>query len=83
MGDGFGSGVFGTNDGEIRAFEFVRFPALATEQSREATSYGDEDVIPHFRTVGVVHFDHVVHVDDRERRIRVRLQIFHELVTVR
>lgn len=81
--NGFRRRAFGADDGEVGAFQFVRFPTLATEQSRKASSYRDEDVVPHFRTVGVVHLDHVVHVDDRERRVRTVLQVFHELVAVR
>lgn len=76
-------GLVGADDGEIGALEFVRFPALASKKSGKAASNRDEDVVPHFRSVGVVHFDHMVHMNHRERRIRADLQVFNELVAVR
>lgn len=81
--DGIGSRAFRTHDGEIGAFQFVRFPALAPKQPRKSSSYRDKNVVPHFWSVGVVHFYHVIHVHDRQRGERVRFQILHELVSIR
>lgn len=81
--DGFSRRAFRTNDGEIGTFQLVRFPALIAKQSRKSTSHRDKDVVSHFRSIGVVHLNHVVHVYDGQCRKRVRFQIFHELVAIR
>lgn len=80
--DGLGSGVIGTGDGEVGSFELVRLASFRSENPRETASDGDENVVAHLRSVGVVHFDHVVHVDDRQRGKGVGLQVFDELVPI-
>lgn len=77
-----GSCVFETSYGEIRSLQFIRFTALGPKQSCQASAYGDKDVVAHFRSIGVVDFNHVVHVDDSQRRYGFRLEVFYELIPI-
>lgn len=83
LGDGILGSVIRAHDGEIGAFELVDFPALRAEKPCETASNGSQDVVPHFRTIRIVHYDHVVHVNDREGFERFGIEVLDKLVAVR
>lgn len=79
---GFGGGIVRASYREIGTLEFVRLPSLGTENSREPSSNRNEDAVAHLGSVSVVHFDHVVHVDDGQSRQRPGFQILDQLVPI-